>query len=151
MNRGDLIKRVRSYTRDLSGSIFRTIDITDYINESINRFRGRIPQLKPMTTLLADDVSPIYLPEEYQYLLAVYAASRCFAQDERHYQASTLMNEFEVKLEELFNDINEGLVKLVDPTGAVVDTSVPSEYVKQVYYTESESLNDVDLGVDGVS
>lgn len=150
MNRGDMIRRVRSYTRDLSGSIFRTIDITDYINEGVDRIRSRIPQLKKMVSLDADNVVPSLLPSEYHYLIPVYASSRCFSQDERHYQASTLMNEFETKLEELFSDINEGVLPILDDAGNVVDTSLPSDYVKQVYFDDSESTDDIDLGVNGV-
>ena len=35
MNRLDLIRRVRSLTRDFSNAIFRESDIVDYINEGI--------------------------------------------------------------------------------------------------------------------
>lgn len=149
MNRADMITRVRSYTRDLSASIFRSIDVTSFINEGIDRMRSRISQLKPMIYLSADDEIPIYLPSEFHYLISVYAASRCFGQDERHYQSSTLMNEFETKLEELYAGINDGSVVILNASGVQVDTTGSVDYVKAVYYTEPYGY-DVDLGVNGV-
>lgn len=115
MKRLELIQRVRALTRDFSSSIFREQDIIDFINEGINRFKQVIPELKSIPKLLQKDQEPFPIPEHYHHLLAVYSASRCFGQDERHYQATTLMNEFEVKLDELKQAIENGDVVLKDP------------------------------------
>jgi hypothetical protein len=149
MNRKNLIDRVRSLTRDFSGSIFRNVDVTDYINESIDRFRQRVPELQSMTDLTSDDMSPTLLPTQYHSMIALYSASKCFFQDERHYQAGTLMNEFETKLEELISDIAEGKVVIKDSNGAIVITTYESDYVRDVYFNTGSS--DSDDGVDGVS
>lgn len=136
MNRGEIARRIRSYTRDLSGSIFRTIDVNDYINEGIDRVRSRVPECAGMQYVNADEVEPTHLPPSFHYLLSVYAASRCFGQDERHYQASTLMNEFEVKLDELIALIEEGKIVIVDGDGnAVEDTSI-EDHVRDVYFNK---------------
>lgn len=130
MRRLELIQRVRAYTRDLTNSIFREDDIVAFINEGINRFKQIIPELKSVPKLLTQNQEPIPIPEEYQHLLSVYGASRCFAQDERHYQATTLMNEFEIKLEELRQGIENGSIVLIDPsTGEEIVTDNVIDYV----------------------
>lgn len=130
MKRLELIQRVRAYTRDLTNSIFREDDIVAFINEGINRFKQVIPELKSVPKLLTQNQEPIPIPEEYQHLLSVYGASRCFSQDERHYQATTLMNEFEIKLEELRQGIENGSIVLIDPsTGEEIATDNVIDYV----------------------
>lgn len=70
------------------------------------------------------------IPEQYQHLLAVYAAARCFSQDERHYQATTLMNEFEIKLEEMKSLIESGQIVIKDPvTGEAITDEYVMDYV----------------------
>lgn len=138
MNRGDIVKRVRSYTRDLSNSIFRAIDVTDYINEGIDRVKSVVAECSDMAYLDSDNQTPILLPAQYHYLLAVYSASRCFWQDERHYQASTLMNEFETKLDELVEAIADGKVVIKDEDGAPVTSDIEMDYVRDVYFDATE-------------
>ena len=151
MQRTKLILRVRSLTRDFTNSIFRETDIIDFINEAIDRFKQTIPQLKSLTYLATPTSEPSLIPEQYQHLLAVYASSRCFGQDERHYQATTLMNEFEVKLEEMKGLIENGQLIIIDPTTneAVADEYVIDYVDTSAYWTNSSSeLYDVDEGVD---
>ena len=151
MQRTKLIQRVRSLTRDFTNSIFRETDIIDFINEAIDRFKQTIPQLKSLTYLSTPTSEPSLIPEQYQHLLAVYASSRCFGQDERHYQATTLMNEFEVKLEEMKGLIENGQLVIIDPsTGEAVTEEYAVDYVDtSAYWTNNSSeLYDVDEGVD---
>lgn len=151
MNRLDLMKRVRSLTRDLSDSIFREIDLVDYINEGIERCQQYIAELRGMTPLLANTDIPTHLPAFYHHVLAVYATARCFGQDERHYQATTHMNEFETKLDELKIAIQAGEIKIVNPDGTSVGNASPDEYVVNKYFSPfSTSTSDIDDGVDGV-
>lgn len=121
MRRLELIRRVRSMTRDFSNSIFREQDIVDFLNEGIDRVVQILPKLKGMEYLLAQEQKVILMPREYQHILAVYATSRCFSQDEGHYQASTLMNEFEVKLDELKLAIENGDIVITDSDGNVIE------------------------------
>jgi hypothetical protein len=139
MNRGDLIRRVRSLTRDFSNSIFREVDIVDYINEAVNRCKQIIPELQGMKELTSNDVSPILLPNEYHSLLAVYSASRCFGQDERHYQSSNFMNEFEVKMDELKSKIEDGTIVIVDSNGDTVSSTLENDYVVDVYFDKTKT------------
>lgn len=136
MNRDELVVRVRKYVRDTTASIFNKVDIEDYINEAIDRVRN-IPALKGMRHLLNRDDVPNLLPEEYHYLLAVYSASRCFSQDERHYQSTVFMNEFENKLEDLRNKIENGEVTIIDDDGNVVQNYNTIDKVKDVYFVKT--------------
>lgn len=149
MNRLQLTQRVRSLARDFSNSIFREQDIIDYINEGIDRCRQITPEFDGMTYLLSNSSSPILLPSAYHHLLAVYSSSRCYAQDERNYQASTLMNEFEVKMEDLRIKIENGEVVITDTNGNVVTRDNDIDYVDSSYFYETNS--DLDDGVEGVS
>lgn len=136
MNLIQLIQRVRQHTRDLSNSIFRERDIIDFINESIERFQQYIPELKDMVSLEEHSDVPILLPKQYHSLLSVYATSRCFGQDERHYQATTFMNEFETKLVELGVSIDAGDVVILDEDGNRVtrEENYDTEYVTNKYF-----------------
>lgn len=115
MKRLEIIRRVRSLTRDFSNSIFREQDIIDFLNEGINRAKQIIPELKKEERLLTNQQELLYIPEEYRHLIAVYATARCFGQDEGHYQATTFMNEFEIKMDELRDKILNGDIIIVDP------------------------------------
>lgn len=132
----ELIRRVRTITRDFTNSIFREQDIIDFINEGINRVKQIIPEMNKLERLISKDETPKMLPEEYHHLLAVYAASRCFGQDERHYQSTSLMNEFEIKLDKLKENIDNGVIIITDPdTGEDIKSgSNSSEYVDLEHY-----------------
>ena len=151
-----LIQRVRALTRDLTNSIFREQDIVDFINEGINRFKQSIPELGVMPPLVALQEKTKILPNHYHHLLAVYATARCFAQDERHYQATTYMNEFEVKLEQLKSAIEAGEVVIVDENGDEVIADIKVDYVnlRPYHITSGEGQifrdYDEDEGVEGV-
>lgn len=155
MNRLQLIGRVRSLTRDFSNSIFREADIIDYLNESIQRVKQIIPELDKMVDLLSNTDTPTLLPERYHHLLGLYSSARCFEQDERHYQASNFMNEFETKLDEMKASIESGQVKIIDPLTllpVVTDSNIGIDFVKTDNYFETKTGTiDVDKGVEGVT
>lgn len=151
MNRTELGARTRSMLRDFSGAVFRPSDVDAYINEGIDRFKQVIPEFEKME-YLPDGLSiPVMIPTAYQHLLSLYSASRCFGQDDRHYQSSTYMNEFETKLHELKAKIESGKVVIIDP-----DTNLPvvmpyvEDYVRDNYFMKRNGLVDVDKGVDGL-
>jgi hypothetical protein len=139
MTRNDLVRRVRAHTRDFNSVSFRQDDIIAYINEAIERVRQLVPQCMGMVPLLANLQEPILLPVQYQHLLAVYAAARCYGQDDRAYQASTLMNEFEVKLDEMIRNINSGDLVIVDENGDEVEYDGKKEYIDLKAYYGSRS------------
>lgn len=151
MNRLELIGRVRSLTRDLSNAIFREIDISDYLNEGIDRVKQLIPEFAQVQHFSSTVTELTMIPSHYHHLLAVYSASRCFAQDERAYQASTLMNEFEQKLDELKQSIDDGRVVVVDPiTDLPVEIVYNASYVVENYFETRSTVYDLDEGIEGV-
>ena len=129
MTRDQLVLRCRALTRDFSNTIFREQDIVDFLNEGINRMKQRITQLKGMDHLVARQQEVNLLPVQYHHLLSIYSVARCFGQDEDHYRASTHMNEFEVKLDGLKEDIENGTVVIVDPDGNVIEGEYKMDYV----------------------
>ncbi len=136
----DLENRVRANTRDLSNSIFRQQDIDAWLNEAIDRCREVVPELRNMASLINTNDVPTLLPDQYHSLLAIYASSRCFFQDSSFYQATTLMNEFETKLEELHQAIQAGEVSIADATGTTVSTN----------YYQDDDVTDVYFGSETV-
>lgn len=145
----ELDRRVRSLTRDLIKTIFREQDVYDFINEGIDRVKHQIPELADMKYLVAKQEEVKLLPKQYHHLLAVYATARCFSQDERHYQATTHMNEFETKLDELRTAIESGEVVIKDEEGEKIETGLGIEYVDLDAYWGSKT-SDFDEGVEGV-
>jgi len=140
VTRLELISRVQNHTRDFNATAFRTNDIIAYINEGIERLQQLVPQLLGMVSLSVNGDVPILLPTPYHHLLALYAAARCFAQDTRSYQATTLMNEFEVKVDELLQKIQCGEVIIVDALGVAVVVTFTPEYIDlDAYYGEDET------------
>lgn len=149
MDRLKLEQRVRGLTRDFTNSIFRQSDIIDFINEGIDRFKQVIPEFGGLEYLMTNSAEPTLIPSQYHALLASYSTSRCFGQDERHYQATTFMNEFEQKLDELKSKIESGEIVIKDSDGNAIIVDNDTDYVDlSAYYTSYNT--DVDLGVEGV-
>ena len=129
----DLITRVRQYTRDTTGSLFAQEDIIAFINEGIDRTR-RYKFFKDMEHLTSLSDEPKYLPNQYHHLLAVYASSRCFTQDEQTYLAEQFMNEYEFKTQEVELLVNEGELDIDGFDGD--NSNKPFDAVKNVYFVE---------------
>lgn len=131
MNLKDLLEDVRDLTRDVTGSLFPQETVINFLNEGIDRLRS-IPALENMSNVKNLNEEITYLPTQYQHLISLYGASRCFFQDEQLQQADMLMREFEFKTTELNEKINNGSVKIVP----IVDGSLgfPIDYVKDVYF-----------------
>ena len=128
----NLIDRVRQYTRDTTGSLFTQDDVIAFINEGIDRTR-RYKHFKNMEHLSSLSDEPKLLPNEYHHLLAIYAASRCFTQDEQHAIAQQFMNEYEYKTQEVELLINEGELEI---DGYDASQNKEFDSVKNVYFLE---------------
>lgn len=148
MKRSQLVTRVRSLTRDFSGNTFREEDVKEYINEGIDRLMQLFPSFESMTYLETDEDEPILLPKAFHSLLAVFASARLYSQDERAYQSTTLMNEFETKVEELRTRIEDGTIIIKDPDGNVVDVGTDSFYVEDNYFTKYTGTSQFDYPED---
>ena len=138
----DLINRTRVYTRDFTGSIYRETDIIVFLDEAFNRF-SIIPELGNAVCPVSKVVEIELVPKTFQYLLSIYASSRCLLQDEQDYRAGTLMNEFEAKLEELKSLIECGDIIIKDALGNVTVVP-PANFVVDEYF-DKISYDDDDL------
>lgn len=129
-----LIDRVRQYTRDTTGSLFTQEDIVAFINEGIDRTK-RYKHFKNMEYLSSLSDEPKHLPGEYHHLLSIYAASRCYTQDEQVYLAQQFMNEYEFKTQEVELLINDGELLI---EGYDDKNDKPFDSIKDVYFTKYE-------------
>lgn len=134
----ELFNRTRVYTRDFTGSIYRESDIDIFLKEGFNRF-SIIPEFISLTYPASKSDSVTLIPDQYQYLLSIYASSRCLFQDEQDYRAGTLMNEFESKLEELKALIEGGSIVIKGLDGLPIETSSSNDYVVDVYFDKTYS------------
>lgn len=141
MNRLDLFLRTRSLVRDLSNSFFRENDLVSYLNEAIDRIGQLIPELRGMSYLNSHQQEVDLLPKQYQHLLAIYCASRLCTQDERHYQAGTFMNEFEIKLAQLAQEVELGDVEILDADGNLVTFERKKQYVENEYFANNNGVH----------
>ena len=135
MTLNDLVTRVRSYTRDTTGTLFELTDIENFINEGIDKLK-QIKALETMATLTSDEQSVDLLPPQYHYCLAVYSASRCFSQDEQHYLAQTFAEEFNGLYDLIELGIKEGTIVIVDASGNIINNDTSMDGVTNVYFKE---------------
>ena len=135
MTLNDLVTRVRSYTRDTTGTLFELSDIENFINEGIDKLR-QIKSLETMATLTNDEQSVDLLPPQYHYCLAVYSASRCFSQDEQHYLAQTFAEEFNGLYDLIELGIKEGTIVIADDGGNPINNDISMDGVTNVYFED---------------
>ena len=134
MTLSDLITRVRSYTRDTTGTLFTASDVKDFINEAIDKLR-QIKELENIKHLSNDSDVIVLLPSQYHYMTAVYSASRCFSQDEQHYQAQTYMDEFMGLFSLVELGIKEGTISIYDENGQIIKDTHEPDVVENVYFS----------------
>ena len=132
----ELIDRVHNYTNDTTGTLFPSSMVKGFINEAIDKLK-QIKELEGMTYLSADTDMPKLIPNYYHYILSVYGASRCFSQDEQHYQAQTYMDEFLNSFGILELGIKEGNIIITDELGNLVTGVNDFDYVTDVYFKGS--------------
>jgi hypothetical protein len=138
----EIFNRVRIYTRDTTGSIFSEADITIFVEEAFNRFTI-IPAFEGLIYPSAKTTQIKMIPVNFQYLLSLYGASRCLFQDEQDYRAGTLMNEFEQKMEEMYNLIEQGQIVIKDNNGLSVVIKSFNDSVVDVYFNKRISDDDI--------
>lgn len=135
MKLSELANRVRSYTRDTTGTLFSIEDVHSFINEGIDRLK-QIKTLEGMDYLTQDEDVPNLLPPQYHYCLAVYGAYRCFSQDEQHYLAQTFGDEFLGLFSLIELGIKEGTIVITDESGNPIETDNDFDAVTNVYFKE---------------
>ena len=130
----ELIDRVHNYTNDTTGTLFPSTIVKGFINEAIDRLK-QIKELEAMSYLNSDSDTPELLPNCYHYILAVYGASRCFSQDEQHYQAQTYMDEFMGLFSLVELGIKEGTISIYDENGQIIRDTHEPDGVENVYFS----------------
>jgi hypothetical protein len=147
MDLRNIILNTKRHLNDINSGIFSDDDLKYFINECINRIK-MYPYFIDMVELVANSDEPIILPPHTHNLITFYAASRCFFQDERFYEATNFMNDFEYKLEELVQKVESGDIVLRDAEGAAIDISsfYVEDYVQDDYFAPNYNIED-DEGV----
>ena len=139
MTFNDLIYMTRLYCRDNNSYVFTDVQIKLFLNQAIDRIKQYKVFLGMKKLVNPDDV-PNLLPEEYHYMLALFAASRCYDMDERFYEGVEKRNEFESLLDSLIADIQAGNIIITDTDGEgnpviVEDGTIYIDYVKDEYFS----------------
>lgn len=135
----------RLYSRDSNKQMFKDVVITKYINQSIDRIK-QYNVFEEMDYLKNKEDVPTHLPSHYHYMLALFAASRCFESDERYYEAVERRNEFESLLELLVADIQSGNIVIKDGDGEIVEDGTNAlDFVKDVYFKNYGGSDDTFL------
>lgn len=137
----EIFNRVRIYTRDTTGSIFPETDIIIFVEEAFNRLTT-IAELNGLVCPQDKTIQITMIPTRFQYLLALYGASRCLFQDEQDYRAGTLMNEFEQKMDEMHNLIDSGQLVIKYANGVSVAISNFNDSVVDEYFVKRISDED---------
>ena len=129
----------RLYCRENNSYVFTDVQIKLFLNQAIDRIKQYKVFLGMKKLVNPDDV-PNLLPEEYHYMLALFAASRCYDMDERFYEGVEKRNEFESLLDSLIADIQAGNIIITDTDDEgnpviVEDGTIYIDYVKDEYFS----------------
>lgn len=143
MNLTELRTRTRRYVRDISEKRFSNAEIDLYIDECVDRMRS-YPYFYNMPDINeTDDVQ--YLPSHYHYIIALFAASRCFGVDNDFYQEQDKRNEFETAFSELIFKIENGEIAIYDSDDTEVTVEHPIDYVNDTYFEGSTTDEEEDI------
>lgn len=140
----DAITKTRRYLNDQTESVWTNTDIIDFIDEGMLRLQAEMPEFFYDYTRVEDKNLPINIPNKYKALPCIYAASRCFEQDEKRYEAVQKRNEFEQLLQDM-------LTKFVltkeyqDKVDANPDGDTGIDYVVNEYHinTSLDTIGDL--------
>lgn len=139
MNLITLVQRTRALLNDVNSTLFQESDIRSYVNEGIDRIQMVIPELHGIKHLSKNEDVPMRLPSRYHHLLVLYAVSRCSSIEQRHYEASLNMNEFETKLDQLLHEVNCGETEIQDEWGNGIYKGGKAHYVEDAYSNRQKS------------
>lgn len=140
-----LTKMTHFYTRDSNGIMFSDKDIKTYLNQAIDRIKQFDKCFKQMKYLVEIGDEPNIIPEHYDYMLALFAAHRCYDNDERFYEGTQKRNEFEELLSQLVSELQAGNETLIDDDGNSISYADAGnayiEYVKDEYFKTHNAEN----------
>lgn len=130
----ELRNMARLYARDSNAQMFKDVVVTAFVNQGIQRIR-QYKIFEGMTELSNDGDIPALLPLQYHYMLALFAASRCFEMDERYYESVERRNEFESLLETIIGEIQAGNLLITDGDGQnIEDSTCVIDYIVDEYF-----------------
>lgn len=134
------ILKTRRFLKDNTETVWTNADIKDFVNEGAMAVKRTIPEYFTDLVEVFADGDTIQLEDEYKMLPCIYAASRCFEQDEQHYRATTKRNEFEALLLDMETQILGSIKyydKINDPDNPYYQNTA-MDYVRDVYYVVEE-------------
>lgn len=133
----------RRHLKDTTQNVWTDDDIKQFINDAIALIRKSVPlyfvNLYPVPY---DDDGvqnfTINIDPDYELLIPLFAAARCFEQDEQHYRAVQKMNEFENRKAEMVEEITNS-----DEYAAIVEAlgETGMDAVKDVYFSIVTSVD----------
>ena len=139
------------YTRDTNSYVFPDDYIDMFLNQAIDYIR-QYAMFRDIPHLRDGEDVPELIPEFYHYILALFAASRCFDVDERFYEGVEKRNEFEATFDSMLAEIHAGNLTIYDKDGNVVeDPSVYVGQVKNVYFDGGDYTDDKTILQDSIS
>jgi len=136
------ITDTRRHLKDATQNVWTDDDIRYFIDEVISLVKESVPlyfkALHRIYDASPDDETPtvIHIDSDYEMLIPIFAAARCFEQDEQNYRAVQKMNEFESRKADMVEEIL-GSDKYAAILAALGETGIDT--VKDVYFTETAS------------
>ncbi|MDD3414886.1 MAG: hypothetical protein PHY47_12910 [Lachnospiraceae bacterium] len=128
------ITETRRHLNDSTESVWTDNDISEFINEGLMIIKATIPEYFTDLEEAISKTDIIIIDNLYKKLPCLFAAARCFEQDEQNYRAVQKMNEFESRkmdMETYIRNSKEYEDKINDPNNPYHNEDV--EYVKDVY------------------
>jgi predicted RNA-binding protein with RPS1 domain len=140
-----VINATRRHLKDSTENVWTNADIVEFIDEAIGLIRKTnalyFTNLLRITNKL-NLTQTITIDDDYAILLSIFAASRCFEQDEQHYRASQKRNEFEA----LKSDMEEKIIESKEYGDLLAaDDELATETIKDVY-GDIDTKNDLTIG-----
>ena len=134
----NVVTQTRHYLKDQTENVWTNVEIVAFIDEAIGLIKKSIPIwfstltriVNPTVVTSANLAQVIVLDVDYANLLSIFAAARCFEQDEQFYRGVQKMNEFEARKMEMEDDIysSDEYATLLSES-----TTYTDEHVEDVY------------------
>lgn len=132
------VTQTRRHLKDTTENVWTTTDIKAFVNDAILAIRSTIPEYFTTLVKVANDNDVIYIDENYELLIPLFCAARCFEQDEQHFRATQKMNEFESRRIDMEQQIRNS-DEYVEKTSATDS----NDYVKNIYTTDYDDDEEI--------
>jgi hypothetical protein len=144
MTKQEIVKNVRRLINEPSAAIWSNTDIDAFISGAFRRIRTIDKRLT--TTRCPDLTGDLSVPAipgngDWDDLFVLFATARCFEQDRQNYPAVKYMNEFETKLNEFINFLDNLTSSDWASAYGETDTSVFDVTTNNTDYVTDEYFN----------